>query len=93
MAQKSTLGYDERLKRCKYLRVLEVGDVAVMLNISENRLRHLMTEKAIPYYTNQLGKVSFLKDEIEQWRLGSKVMTEAELQTSAVTHIAISNLH
>ena len=91
MAKKTILGYEERLKRCLYLNVLEVADVAVMINRSENRIRHMVSERAIPHYCNERGNITFLKTEIEEWMLGQKVSTEAELSSQATTHTSISN--
>lgn len=90
MAKKATLGYDQRLKRCQHLNVLEVADVAVMINRTENRVRHLVRERAIPHYCNERGNISFLKTEIEQWMLGRKVATETEIQSHVSTRAAIS---
>lgn len=92
MAKKSILGYDERLKRCRYLNVLEVADVAVMINRTENRVRHLVRERAIPHYCNERGRITFLKSEVEEWMLGQRVSTQTELRSKASTHIAISTI-
>ena len=92
MARKVSLGYDERLKRCQHLNVLEVADVAVMINRTESRVRHLISQRAIPHYCNERGNITFLKSEIEEWMLGNKVSTLSEIQSQASTYIAISSI-
>lgn len=92
MAKKTILGYDERLKRCQYLNVLEVADVAVMINRTENRIRHLVRERAILHYCNERGNITFLKSEIEEWMLGQRISTETEIISHATTRTAISNI-
>ncbi len=89
---KKSIGYDERLKRCQHLNVLEVADVAVMINRSENRVRHLVKDRAIPHYCNERGNITFLKSEIEEWLLGVKVATGLELQSQAATHSALASI-
>lgn len=93
MAKKSALSYDERLKRCMYLNVLEVADVAVMINRTENRIRHMVKDRAIPHYCNERGNICFLKSEVEEWMLGRRISTEAELTAQAATYTAISTLN
>lgn len=92
MAKKTALGFDERLKRCQYLNVLEVADVAVMINRTENRVRHLVRERGIPHYCNERGNISFLKSEIEEWMLGKKIATETEILSQVSTRAAISTI-
>ncbi|MBD5326811.1 MAG: helix-turn-helix domain-containing protein [Bacteroides sp.] len=90
MAKKPILGYDERLRRCQCLNVLEVADVAVMMNRSENRIRHMVQARAIPHYCNERGNITFLKSEIEEWLLGRRIATETEILSQASTRVAIS---
>lgn len=83
MAKKKELTYEQRLQRVAALNVLQVPDVAVMLDLSEDRLRHLMSERKIPYYVNVNGRVNFNKQELEKWTLGYRVATAAELEQEA----------
>lgn len=94
----SPMSIEQRLERIETLVALKVKDVlsvkevAVLIGRSESRIRHLVSQREIPHYKNDMGQVSFLKSEVEAWRLGRKVQTVAELDSSASTHIAISNL-
>lgn len=55
MAKKTILGYDERLKRCQYLNVLEVADVAVM--ITELKIASGIWFGSEPYHTIAMSEV------------------------------------
>lgn len=50
---------DERLERIERLilmsskNALNTKEVAIMLDISESRVRHLVNEKSLPYYTRE----------------------------------------
>lgn len=68
--------------------VLNVKEVAVLIQISESRVRHLVSARDIPHYKNDRGQVSFRKSEVEAWRLGQRVPTNAETDRQAETYIA-----
>ena len=72
--------------------VLNVKEAAALIDRSESRVLHLMSDRQIPYYKNDRGQISFLKSELEAWTLGTKVPTAEELESQAQTHIAISRL-
>lgn len=88
----------QRLERMEALlsmsvtEVLNVKEVAILLKKSESRVRHLVADRDIPHYKNDKGQVSFLKSEIEAWRLGQRIPTNAEIESKAATHIAVSRL-
>lgn len=89
------MGVEERLERIERLlllgskEVLNTSEIALLLGISESRVRHLTNAKKIPYY-KQGNKVYFRKKEIEAWQLQSRVPTDDEIRsrgtTYAVTH-------
>ncbi|MBD5204977.1 MAG: helix-turn-helix domain-containing protein [Bacteroidales bacterium] len=89
---------EKRLERIEALisltakEVLSVKEVAALINRSESRIRHLVSKREIPHYKNDMGQVSFLKSEVEAWRLGRKVQTATELDSLAATHIACLNV-
>ena len=80
----------ELILRLQVTDVLDVEDVAILIKKSESRVRHLVASREIPYYKNEQGQVSFLKPEIEAWRLGSRVPTSNEITQKAVTYTAIN---
>ena len=92
MCKKAVVTTADRLQRIACLNILEVADVAVMLNISESRVRHLVAGREIPHHRNERGRISFLKSEVESWQLGTKVLTANELQQQAVTRNVVNNL-
>lgn len=84
---------DERLARIERMIImssknaLNTKEVAIMLDISESRVRHLIMEKSIPYY-KQGKKTYFKKSEIEDWMLHTRYETNAEIESKASTYIA-----
>ena len=89
------MGVEERLERIERLlllgskEVLNTSEIALLLGISESRVRHLTSSKKIPHY-KQGNKIYFRKKEIEAWQLQSRVPTDDEIRnrgtTYAVTH-------
>ena len=89
------MGVEERLERIERLlllgskEVLNTSEIALLLGISESRVRHLTSAKKIPHY-KQGNKIYFRKKEIEAWQLQSRVPTDDEIRsrgtTYAVTH-------
>lgn len=92
------MSIDERLERIEarlamsVSEVMTVRDVALLLGRSESRIRHLVSRRDIPHYKNDRGQVTFRKSEIEEWRLGQRVPTNAEIESKAATHIAVSRI-
>jgi excisionase family DNA binding protein len=75
----------ERIERTLLLtakRVLDVTDVATLLGVTENRVRHLMSEHSIPYY-KQGNKVWFDRQELESWQLDRRIPSNAELDAAS----------
>lgn len=89
------MGVEERLERIERLlligskEVLNTSEVALLLDVSESRVRHLTSAKKIPHY-KQGNKIYFRKKELETWQLQSRVPTNDEIKskgtTYAVTH-------
>ena len=89
------MGVEERLERIERLlllgskEVLNTSEIALLLGISESRVRHLTRAKKIPHYKKG-NKIYFRKKEIEAWQLQSRVPTDDEIRsrgtTYAVTH-------
>ncbi len=82
----------EALLSMSFKEVLSVKEVAALTGRSESRIRHLVSQREIPHYKNERGQVSFVKSEIDAWRLGTKIPTAAETNSLASTHIAISRI-
>ena len=87
---------DERLARIERLiliqskEALTVSEVALMLGLSESRVRHLTSEKVLPYY-KQGKNTYFKKSEIEDWMLQDRVPTNQEIKSQATTHVVINH--
>lgn len=84
---------NERLERIEKLltiqgkEALKVSEAAMFLGISESRLRHLTSERRIPYY-KQGGSTFLKKSEIEAWMLAQRVPTTEEINIKAATYCA-----
>lgn len=91
------MSIEERLTRIERIvligskNVLDVSEVAIMLNLSESRVRHLVSERSIPFYKQGI-KTYFKKSEIEEWQLSERIPTKNEIGSLASTHIAVSKL-
>lgn len=87
------MGVEERLERIERLMVigsksvLDTKEVAMMLNLSESRVRHLVSERNIPHY-KQGRLIYFKKSEIEDWQLQQRIPTNEEMRKKAVNYTA-----
>lgn len=86
---------DARLERIEQLvllgakSVLNTNECALLLGISESRVRHLAQERNIPHY-RQGAKLYFKKSEIEQWQTQTRIPTMAEMESRGTTY-AVTN--
>lgn len=89
------MSIEERLERieCVLLgsvkNVLNVRETAIMLNLSESRIRHLVSERSIPHY-KQGSKIFFKKQELEDWMLAQRVPTMSEIHSKASTYSVLN---
>lgn len=79
----------ERLVMIGSKEVLDTREVAMLLNISESRIRHLACERNIPHY-RQGVKLYFKKKEIEQWQTQTRIPTNEEMESRGTTY-AVTN--
>lgn len=95
MTPNERLALNERLTRIERLlamqttQAINVKDAALLLHLSESRIRHLVCERAIPHYRTPSGGISFRRDELEQWMLATPVPTAAEIAARAATYCAL----
>lgn len=88
------MGVEERLERIERLiligskEVLDTSETALLLNLSESRVRHLTSGKGIPHY-KQGNKIYFKKKDIEAWQLQTRVLTNDEINSKGVTYAVI----
>lgn len=88
------MSVEERLERIERLLVLSskavfnTKEAAMFLGISETRLYHLVSEKAVPYYKRGNANY-FKKSELENWMTAQRIHTESELRSQATTRVAI----
>lgn len=81
---------EQRLERIERLlvigtkEVLNTGEVALMLNVTPSRIRHLASDREIPHY-KQGNKTYFKKSEIEAWQLSHRIATNQEIMSEAST--------
>lgn len=83
---------EERLERIERLMVMSTknvftsSEVALLLGISEGRIRHLTSKREIPHY-KQGKKTFFKKSEIEAWQLEQRIPTNAEIDGKAEEYL------
>ncbi len=82
----------ERMMAIGMKEVLNTAELALYLNISESRLRTLTSERTIPHYKNDSGRVCYMKSEIDKWRLGERIKTKQEIEQEAVAYCAKKRL-
>ncbi len=89
------MSIEERLIRIERMvligskNVLDASEVAMMLNISESRVRHLVSERSIPHY-KQGVKTFFRKSEIEEWQCSQRIPTNKEISDKATTYTVLN---
>ena len=67
--------------------VWSVKDLALVLDISESRVRHMAADKVIPTY-KQNGTLYFKREEIEAWQLRNRTASKDEINSQASTYCA-----
>ncbi len=86
---------EKRLERIERLlvigtkEVLNTADVALLLDVSESRIRHLTSAREIPYY-KQGGRTYFKKSDIEEWQLSQRIPTNQEIKRMATGYNIIN---
>lgn len=63
--------------------VLDINDTAELTGYSVKYLRLLIAKRDIPHYRRG-NRLSFNRDEIEDWMMGERIPTNEEIQTKAV---------
>lgn len=63
--------------------IMSVEDLAMYLDLSPTYIRKMTHNREIPYYKPNGKKLYFLKEEIDEWVLSSRVMTSEELRREA----------
>lgn len=71
--------------------VWNVADLALVLNVSESRIRHMASEQVIPAY-KQNGSLYFKREEIEAWQTRHRTASKDEINAQAATYCASSRL-
>lgn len=75
------------LRRIARLNILEVDDLALMLRVTADRIRHMVSDRLIPHYKRG-NRVYFKKSEIEQWQTSHRIPADEEITAKAVTRCA-----
>lgn len=68
-------------------KVWSVKDLAIVLDISESRVRHMAAENVIPTY-KQNGSLFFKREEIEAWQTKNRTASRDEINSEAATYCA-----
>lgn len=71
--------------------VLSVRELALVLGISESRVRHMAAEQVIPTY-RQNGQLFFKRAEIEAWQTRHRTASRDEVNAQAATRIVTGRM-
>lgn len=71
--------------------VWNVTDLALVLGVSESRVRHMVADRVIPSY-KQNGSLYFKRDEIESWQTSNRSASQEEIDSQAATILATRRL-
>lgn len=88
---RQTLGEIKRSVIVMLKNVWNVSELAMVLNVSESRVRHMASEQVIPTY-KQNGALYFKRDEIEAWQTANRTASKAEIDIQAATKCAVSRI-
>ena len=88
----TTLARIERLLIINTKNVLTVSDLAMILDVTESRIRHLVCSHEIPYYKKG-RRVFFKKSEVEAWQLEDRTPSEEEIDKKAMTYVALHKVN
>ncbi len=67
--------------------IWSVPDLALVLGVSESRIRHMAAERAFPSY-KQNGQLFFKREEIEAWQTAHRTASQSEINSQAATYLA-----
>lgn len=81
----------ERLFTLAFKKALNVADVALLLGVSESRVRHMAREGCLPY-SKPNGKLYFDKEDIERYLLADRQPSKAEIKSLATTRLAVNRI-
>ena len=71
--------------------VWSVSELALVLNVSESRVRHLAADGIIPHY-KQNRALYFKREEVEAWQTSHRVASKEELEVEAATYYAVKRI-
>lgn len=81
----------ERTVTLAFKKVLNVSDMALMLGVSESRVRHIASERQLPYYKTN-GRIYFDREEVERHLKSNRYPSQQEIDSKAATRIAVGRI-
>ncbi|MDE6049382.1 MAG: helix-turn-helix domain-containing protein [Paramuribaculum sp.] len=88
---KQALGEIKRSVIVMMKNVWNVSELALVLDVSESRVRHMAAEQVIPAY-KQNGSLYFKREEIEAWQTRHRTASKDEINSKAATYCATRRL-
>ena len=67
--------------------VLDIDEAAIFTRLSVGHIYRLTSSKQIPHFKKS-RKLYFKKDELEDWMLERKILTNDEIKSKASTYVA-----
>ena len=71
--------------------VWNVPELALVLGLSESRIRHMAADQTLPTY-RQNGSLYFKREEIEAWQTRNRTASRDEIDAMAATRCALRRL-
>lgn len=72
--------------------VLDVNDLAALTGLSQARIHRLTSQRLIPYYKPNGGKLFFKKSEVNAWLLRNRQDSVSDINSEAVTHVVLERV-
>lgn len=88
---KQALGEIKRSVIVMMKNVWNVSDLALVLDISESRVRHMAAEQILPSYKQGNARY-FKREEIEAWQTANRTASKDEINSMASTYCATRRL-
>ena len=81
----------ERLTLIGAKNVLDIDEASYLTGVTTGHLYRLTSQRKIPHYKKN-RKLYFKKDELENWMLDRKVLSEDEISQQATTYITTKGM-
>lgn len=71
--------------------VLSVEDMCLLLGTTRGNVYRMTSQRQIPFYKPQGGKIYFKREEVESWLLRNRTASLDEIESKAEMHCLTNN--